>query len=202
MKQALVVGSGIAGLIAALELSRGFAVTLVTKSKLAESNTRYAQGGIAAVMFDDDSVADHIADTLRAGAGLCNRTAVEILCTEGPARIRDLIGLGVDFDRRDGELARGLEAAHSSARVLHAGGDATGLTIETALVRAVRKSAVETGMRVLEDAGGQTGTSVCRCSGACKRRCRAVVFAHHQPGRGHGRWGGARAACGRPSGGC
>ena len=151
MKKTVVVGSGIAGLIAALELSRGFDVTLVTKSKLAESNTRYAQGGIAAVMFDDDSVADHIADTLRAGAGLCNRAAVEILCAEGPARIRDLIGLGVDFDRRDGELARGLEAAHSSARVLHAGGDATGLTIETALVRAVRKAAVNTGIKVLED---------------------------------------------------
>ncbi len=147
MKQAIVVGSGIAGLIAALELSRQFDVTLVTKAKLAESNTRYAQGGIAAVMFDDDSVADHIADTLRAGAGLCNRQAVEILCAEGPARIRDLIALGVDFDFRDGQLARGLEAAHSSARVLHAGGDATGLTIETALVRAVRKSPV----KVLED---------------------------------------------------
>ena len=151
MKKTVVVGSGIAGLIAALELSRGFDVTLVTKSKLAESNTRYAQGGIAAVMFDDDSVADHIADTLRAGAGLCNRAAVEILCAEGPARIRDLIGLGVDFDQRDGELARGLEAAHSSPRVLHAGGDATGLTIETALVRAVRKAALNTGIKVLED---------------------------------------------------
>ena len=147
MKPAIVVGSGIAGLIAALELSRGFSVTLVTKAKLAESNTRYAQGGIAAVMFSDDSVAAHIADTLRAGAGLCNPKAVEILCAEGPERIRDLIGLGVEFDLRDGELARGLEAAHSSARVLHAGGDATGLTIETALVRAVRKAAVQ----VLED---------------------------------------------------
>ena len=147
MKRALVVGSGIAGLIAALELSRGFEVTLVTKAKLAESNTRYAQGGIAAVMFSDDSVAAHIADTLRAGAGLCNPEAVEILCAEGPQRIRDLIALGVEFDLRDGELARGLEAAHSSARVLHAGGDATGLTIETALVRAVRQAAVQ----VLED---------------------------------------------------
>ena len=147
MKDVIVVGSGIAGLIAALELSRGFQVTLVTKAKLAESNTRYAQGGIAAVMFDDDSVADHIADTLRAGAGLCDLAAVEILCAEGPARIRDLIALGVDFDTRDGQLARGLEAAHSSARVLHAGGDATGLTIENALVRAVRRAAIH----VLED---------------------------------------------------
>jgi L-aspartate oxidase len=146
MKNVIVVGSGIAGLIAALELSTKYDVTLVTKSELAESNTRWAQGGIAAAMFDDDSVAEHIADTLRAGAGLCNQAVVEVLCSEGPDRIRDLIRLGVDFDHRDGQLARGLEAAHSRARVLHAGGDATGLTIEMALVRAVRKANV----RVLE----------------------------------------------------
>lgn len=142
----LVVGSGIAGLIAALELSRQHTVTLVTKSKLSESNTRYAQGGIAVAMFTDDSVEEHIADTLRAGAGLSQLGPVEILCSEGPARIRDLIALGVAFDRRNGELARGLEAAHSHARVLHAGGDATGLTIENALVRAVRAADI----RVLE----------------------------------------------------
>ena len=138
----IVVGSGIAGLIAALELSRKHSVTLVTKAELADSNTRFAQGGIAAAMFDDDSVAEHIADTLRAGAGLSQLAAVEVLCAEGPSRIRDLISLGVDFDRRNGELARGLEAAHSRARVLHAGGDATGLAIETALVRAVRSADV------------------------------------------------------------
>ena len=138
-----MVGSGIAGLIAALELSREHEVRLITKAELAESNTRWAQGGIAAAMFADDSVAAHVEDTMRAGAGLCDRRAVEILCAEGPERIRDLIRLGVRFDERDGELARGLEAAHSSARVLHAGGDATGLSIETALVRAVRAAKVE-----------------------------------------------------------
>ncbi len=142
-KHIIVVGSGIAGLIAALEISREHEVTLVTKSELAESNTRWAQGGIAAVMFPDDSVAEHVADTLLAGAGLCDRDAVEILCSEGPARIRDLIRLGVAFDQRNGDLARGLEAAHSRARVLHAGGDATGLSIETALVRAVRNSNIK-----------------------------------------------------------
>jgi L-aspartate oxidase len=139
----IVVGSGIAGLIAALELSRNHAITLVTKSELAESNTRWAQGGIAAAMFPDDSVAEHVADTLRAGAGLCDLTAVEILCSEGPARIRDLIRLGVSFDKRNGELARGLEAAHSHARILHAGGDATGLSVELALVHAVRNANIE-----------------------------------------------------------
>ncbi len=142
MKRAIVVGSGIAGLIAALELSRGYEVTLVTKSELAESNTRWAQGGIAAAMFADDSVAEHVADTLRAGAGLCDREAVEVLCSEGPERISDLIRLGVGFDYHEGELARGMEAAHSRARVLHAGGDATGLSIEMALVRAVRAAKV------------------------------------------------------------
>jgi L-aspartate oxidase len=139
----LVVGSGIAGLIAALRLSRRFQVTLVTKSEIAESNTRWAQGGIAAAVFPDDSVAEHIADTLRAGAGLCNREAVEVLCSEGPERIKDLIRLGVPFDERDGDLARGLEAAHSRARVLHAQGDATGLSIEMALVGALRNADVE-----------------------------------------------------------
>jgi L-aspartate oxidase len=142
IKHILVVGSGIAGLIAALELSRKHAVTLVTKAQLADSNTRWAQGGIAAAMFSDDSAASHVADTLAAGAGLCNPHAVNILCTEGPDRIRDLIRLGVRFDQTpSGDLARGLEAAHSKARILHAGGDATGLSIEMALVHAVRASA-------------------------------------------------------------
>jgi L-aspartate oxidase len=142
-RRIIVVGSGIAGLIAALRLSRQFQVTLVTKSEIAESNTRWAQGGIAAAVFPDDSVADHVADTIRAGAGLCNREAVEVLCSEGPERIRDLIHLGVPFDRLDDDLARGLEAAHSRARVLHAQGDATGLSIETTLVRALRTAGVE-----------------------------------------------------------
>jgi len=147
MSSVIVVGTGIAGLVAALRAGRnGHAVTLVTKSELAESNTRYAQGGIAAAMFPDDSVQAHVEDTLRVGAGLNARRAVEVLCTEGPERIRDLIRLGVEFDRERGELARGREAAHSSARVLHAGGDATGAAIEAALVTAVRESAA----RILE----------------------------------------------------
>jgi L-aspartate oxidase len=142
MNDVVVVGSGIAGLIIALQASRTHRVTLVTKTELAESNTRYAQGGIAAVMSDDDSVAAHIRDTLAAGAGLGDPAIVEILCAEGPGRIRDLIALGVEFDSDGAALARGLEAAHSSARVLHAGGDATGAVIEAALVAAVRRSAI------------------------------------------------------------
>jgi L-aspartate oxidase len=146
MKDIIIVGSGIAGLIAALELSSKHAVTLVTKAKLADSNTRWAQGGIAAAMLEGDSIAQHIADTLRAGAGLCRRPAVDILCADAPTRIRDLIRLGVEFDSHDGALAFGLEAAHSHARILHAGGDATGLSIEMALVHAVRS----VGIRILE----------------------------------------------------
>jgi L-aspartate oxidase len=136
----IVVGSGIAGLIAALRLSAQHDVTLITKNELAESNTRWAQGGIAAVMFPDDRIADHITDTLNAGAGLCDPAAVRILCEEGPARIHELIALGVAFDTRNGELAKGLEAAHSYPRILHAGGDSTGFSIEMALVRAVRSN--------------------------------------------------------------
>ena len=106
MANVVVVGTGIAGLIAALEASKNHDVYLVTKDELSESNTKYAQGGIAVAMFPDDSVASHVEDTLRAGAGLNDLHAVEVLCAEGPQRIRDLIALGVDFDRENGELAR------------------------------------------------------------------------------------------------
>ncbi len=139
----VVVGTGIAGLITAYRASRQHEVVLVTKSELAESNTKYAQGGIAAALFPDDSAASHAADTLVAGAGLCDPIAVDVLCGEGPQRVRDLIALGVEFDKINGELARGHEAAHSARRVIHAGGDATGLAIEVALLRAVRTIAVE-----------------------------------------------------------
>jgi L-aspartate oxidase len=147
MPSVIVVGTGIAGLVAALRAARTHHVTLVTKAEFGESNTRYAQGGIAAALSADDSVRAHIDDTLAAGAGLNARVAVEILCTEGPDRIRDLLLLGVEFDREHGGtapggLARGREAAHSSARILHAGGDATGAAIESALAAVVRASAV------------------------------------------------------------
>ncbi|TFD89395.1 L-aspartate oxidase [Cryobacterium lactosi] len=142
MARVLVVGSGLAGLLAAVRATdTGHRVTLVTKAALPESNTRYAQGGIAAALFPDDSVDAHILDTLRAGAGLCDPAAVQVLCSEGPARVRDLIRFGVDFDRDESGITRGLEAAHSRSRVLHAGGDATGAAIEAALVATVRERA-------------------------------------------------------------
>ncbi|TDE93967.1 L-aspartate oxidase [Occultella glacieicola] len=147
MARVLVIGSGIAGLVAATRIHEEAAhtheVVLATKGDLGLSNTRYAQGGIAAVMFAQDDVEAHIADTLVAGAGLCDPEAVRVLCAEGPARIRDLVAAGVEFDRdTTGEFARGLEAAHSFPRVLHAGGDATGARIEEALTARARASAV------------------------------------------------------------
>lgn len=172
----IVVGTGIAGLIAAFRASARHEVVLVTKAELAESNTKYAQGGIAAVLSEDDTVASHVDDTLRAGAGLCDRAAVEVLCAEGPERVRDLMALGVEFDRdADGALARGNEAAHSQRRVLHAGGDATGLAIEVALLRAVRAVAADvhehTFMRdlVVEGEGAErrvVGIDVVRADGS------------------------------------
>ena len=140
----IVVGSGIAGLTAALRASAFADVTVVTKGELRESNTLYAQGGIAAALFDDDSVDEHVADTMRAGAGLCDHEAVRILCGEGPALVRELVRLGVPFDREGAALARGLEAAHSKARILHAGGDATGRAIELTLAALLRARGIRT----------------------------------------------------------
>jgi L-aspartate oxidase len=147
MGTVLVVGSGIAGLIAALKLSAKHEVILVTKGDIAQSNTLYAQGGIAAVLpriGGVDTVDAHILDTLRAGAGINEYDAVQALCADGPRLVGELIELGVAFDRSGGSLARGVEAAHSHARILHAGGDATGAAIELALVDAVRGTACET----------------------------------------------------------
>lgn len=146
----VVVGSGIAGLTVALHALRtGCQVTLVTKDVLDHANTRFAQGGIAGVMFADDQIDAHIHDTLVAGAGLSDETAVRVLVEEGPDRIRELIALGVAFDTgADGDFVKGLEAAHSYPRILHAGGDATGTAIERALVAQLRASDV----RVIEHA--------------------------------------------------
>ncbi|MFT4135777.1 L-aspartate oxidase [Microbacterium sp.] len=146
----LVAGSGIAGIMAALHAHEaGCRVALVTKDVLEHANTRFAQGGIAAVTSADDSVDDHVRDTMVAGAGLCDPAAVRLLATEGPALVRELVGLGVAFDRdEDGAFRTGLEAAHSHPRILHAGGDATGSVIERALVERVRES----GIAVIEHA--------------------------------------------------
>ena len=143
MAHVLIIGGGIAGLWAAVRAAdAGHTVELVTKTVLADANTTHAQGGIAAALFPDDSAERHYADTIDAGAGLADPAAVRVLCDEGPARVRDLIRFGVEFDRGESGLERGLEAAHSRARIVHAGGDATGAAIESALVATVRRRAV------------------------------------------------------------
>src|SRR2546423_1312732 len=136
----LVVGSGVAGLSAAVRAagSSGLRVGVVTKAELAQSTTRWAQGGVAAVLgVDEDSTDLHLADTLAAGAGLCDVDAVKVLVDEGPARVDELIALGAVFDRdTEGALQKAREGGHSMARVVHAGGAATGMEIERALVAA------------------------------------------------------------------
>jgi L-aspartate oxidase len=140
----LVVGSGIAGLYVALRArERGFRPLLVTKGRLEESNTRYAQGGIAAAVGHDDSPSRHLADTLRAGDGLVDRAAAQRLTSEATARIADLVRYGVPFDTVDGQVSLGREAAHSRARILHAGGDATGQSIEETLKARVLAAGVD-----------------------------------------------------------
>jgi len=131
----VVVGAGIAGLAFTLRLPERLRVALVTKGALGESNTRYAQGGLAAAVGADDSPELHIADTIAAGAGLCDEEIVRSLVERGPEAVDWLLAQGTRFDA-DGEtaLALGREAAHSRYRVLHAGGDATGAEIERALV--------------------------------------------------------------------
>ncbi|WP_440115115.1 L-aspartate oxidase [Paenibacillus sp. QZ-Y1] len=129
----LVIGSGIAGLFTAIKASEHRSVLMITKKSLLESNTRYAQGGIAAVIAEDDSPAYHLQDTLVAGAGLCRSEAVEVLVNEGPGGVKELIRLGTSFDLENGELALTQEGAHSHRRILHANGDATGYEIVRAL---------------------------------------------------------------------
>ncbi|GAA2930051.1 L-aspartate oxidase [Microbacterium luteolum] len=141
----LVVGSGIAGLTAALHAREaGHAVTVVTKGALGDGSTGYAQGGVAGVYGAGDSAEQHAADTLAAGAGLSEEAAVEALVADGADRIAELIARGVAFDRdADGMLLLGREAAHSHARIVHAGGDATGAAISRALVAAVRRATID-----------------------------------------------------------
>ena len=142
MTDVLVLGSGVAGLTAARAAAEaGLSVTVLTKGELAASATRYAQGGVAAALSPADSPELHFSDTLSAGGGLCDPEAVRVLTGEGPARLRELMALGASFDRvGDGgaaaPLAMAREGGHSLARVVHAGGDATGHEVERALVAA------------------------------------------------------------------
>jgi len=140
----LVLGSGVAGLSAAVRLAGSVpSLGVLTKGVLSQSATRWAQGGVAAVLGgDEDSTDLHLADTLAAGAGLCDEEAVRILVDEGPGRVHELITLGVEFDREaSGLLALAREGGHSHPRVVHAGGAATGAEVERALVDATYRTA-------------------------------------------------------------
>ncbi|KPK82124.1 MAG: hypothetical protein AMS25_03540 [Gemmatimonas sp. SM23_52] len=132
----LVIGSGIAGLTFALRVAEHADVVLVTKKARLDSNTNYAQGGIAAVVGRTDSFERHIEDTLRAGAGLCHGERVETLVRSGPLAVADLVDWGVRFSRSAGQLALGIEGGHSHPRIVHSQ-DRTGAAIETALLKAV-----------------------------------------------------------------
>lgn len=122
----LVIGSGVAGLRAALELSREGRVAMLTKGHPLQSNSIFAQGGVAVALSEEDDVAIHLTDTMKAGHGLCRREAVRVLVEEGPDRIQELIRWGAKFDKTGGKFAFAREAAHSRSRILRARGDATG----------------------------------------------------------------------------
>ncbi|GII77531.1 hypothetical protein Sru01_25130 [Sphaerisporangium rufum] len=152
----VVVGSGVAGLTVALrytELVPDARVLVVTKDVLSAGSTRWAQGGIAAVLDSADSPADHLGDTLVAGVGLCDEAAVRTLVTEGPAALGRLIGRGARFDRGpDGGLQLTREGGHRRDRIVHAGGDATGAEVQRALIEAVRAEVARGRIEVIEHA--------------------------------------------------
>ncbi len=162
----LVIGAGIAGLSAAIRLARSGSVLIVTKEELAESNTAYAQGGIAVAMGGDEDVALHFEDTLAAGDGLVNPEAARVLVEQGPQRVQELLDWGTAFDREEGELMLTREGAHSRSRILHANGDATGKEIAVSLLRHVRAipnirlMEWTTGIDLLHEDGRVTGAAL------------------------------------------
>ncbi|MBI4838640.1 MAG: L-aspartate oxidase [Nitrospirae bacterium] len=134
----LIIGGGVAGLRAAIELARKGKVLILTKDNPAESSTGYAQGGIAVALSDEDEVGIHYKDTIKAGNGLCREEAVKALVEEGPEVIRELISWGAQFDKEGSRLSFTKEAAHSRKRILHAHGDSTGKELERVLINKAR----------------------------------------------------------------
>ncbi|CAM5454264.1 hypothetical protein SABIM44S_02443 [Streptomyces abikoensis] len=187
----VVVGSGVAGLTVALRCAAaGAKVTVVTKALLDDGSTRWAQGGIAAALGEGDTPAQHLEDTLVAGAGLCDEEAVRTLVTEGPDAVRRLIATGAQFDTdaETGAILLTREGGHHRRRIAHAGGDATGAEISRALVEAVRAAGIETiehalVLDLLKDAQGRAAGVTLHVMGEGERdgvgavRARAVVLA-------------------------
>ncbi len=179
-----IVGSGIAGLFAALQARQHGSVLILTKGSIDECNTRYAQGGIAAPIGQGDSPRLHLEDTIAAGAGLVDVEAARVLTEEAADRIRDLVSLGVPFDTLDGEITLGREGAHSLPRILHAGGDATGAHIELTLSSVARMSRITIlehclATRLLLDDGTLEGVEAldCRTNTKLQFACRFLVLA-------------------------
>ena len=180
----VVIGAGIAGLRAAIELADAGRVLVLAKKEVTNFNTQFAQGGIAAALSDEDEVSLHLQDTLNAGDGLCNLDAVKLLVEEGPHRIEELIAWGTDFDRNGTKLVFGRESAHSRSRILHAQGDSTGREILRALIArahglkniSVAEFAFSTSL--ITDAGRVTGVSLINDKGLCEDiSCSAVLLA-------------------------
>ncbi len=180
----LIVGAGIAGLRAAIELCETGRVLVVTKEALGESNTNYAQGGIAVAMGGDEDVSLHLEDTVRAGDGLVDREAARILVEEGPLRVEELLRWGTGFDRENGQLMLTREGAHSRNRILHANGDATGAEIGRSLLAHARAQKnitllewTTTADLIVED-GAVVGAVLLGADGALVAvRARAVLLA-------------------------
>jgi len=137
----LVVGSGVAGLSAAMAASKGGSTLVVTKAKINECSTQQAQGGIAAALAPGDSPRKHYEDTIRTGCGLCDEESVRIMTEEGPQRVSELMHSGLAFDREGSQLSFATEGGHRMARILHANGDATGAAVQAALVQQVGNNA-------------------------------------------------------------
>ena len=134
----LVIGAGIAGVRAALEIDPRLRVIVVSKDQIELSNSAWAQGGIAGVLDPEDAISNHAEDTMVAGAGLCDRTVVESIVEAAPELIRELIEYGARFDQVDGRIALTKEGGHSHRRIAHALGDATGKEVMRALIESVR----------------------------------------------------------------
>jgi len=135
----LILGGGLAGLRAALEVDPGLSITLITKDDLRESSSQYAQGGIAGVIDPEDRFDNHVADTIAAGGGLCHEAVVDSVVREAPDRIAELMEWGTRFDEQDGALALGREGGHSHSRIVHALGDATGREVMRAVIERSRR---------------------------------------------------------------
>ncbi len=180
----IVIGAGVAGLRAAIGLASAGRVLVLAKMEVSESNTQYAQGGIAVALSDEDEISLHLQDTLTAGDGLCNVEAATVLVEDGPVRIEELIAWGTEFDRAGTKLAFTREGAHSRSRVLHAHGDSTGREIGRALWEKAKTleqlsiSEFEFTTEIIVEDGRAVGVSLIDNNGAVRQvRAKAVLLA-------------------------